>query len=402
MPDDKTIPIKEENKNTNGNGNGAEEKLKRAERDLETLYEVSNAMRTTLDLNHILYIILTGVTAHTGLGFNRAILFLVNEKELRLEPRMAIGPDSGEDAKRIWDNIQKYNQGLNELITKDKLSYNINQSSLYKAIKQLKIPLNTENLLADAYYTGLAAHMTQDNLKEYPNDVFLKFFMAKELVVMPLRAKDKVNGIIVADNLYTQKNISEDDLRLFTMLANQAGLAIENSRLYEMIIEKSHTDALTGLWNHGYFQEELAKELERHQHDKQSLSLLMIDMDNFKMLNDQYGHQYGDAILKDIAHILKDSSRETDYVCRYGGEEFAIILTMTKKEQGYAIAERIRQKIEQKEFPKPQSEEPLRITVSIGLATFPDDVQSKEELITRADKVMYIAKFSGKNQTCSA
>ncbi|MBF0522403.1 MAG: sensor domain-containing diguanylate cyclase [Candidatus Omnitrophica bacterium] len=382
--------------------NEAAEKLKRVERDLSTLYEVSNAMRTTLDLNHILYIILTGVTAHTGLGFNRAVLFLVNEKDQRLEPKMAIGPDSGEDAKRIWDNIQKYNQGLNDLIGKDKLSYNINQSSLYKAIKQLKIPLNSENLLSDVFYTGLATHITQDNIEEYQNDTFLKFFMTKELVIMPLRAKDKVNGLIVADNLFTQKPISDDDLKIFTMLANQAGLAIENSRLYEMIIQKSHTDALTGLWNHGYFQEEITKELERHQSERQSLSLLMIDMDNFKTLNDSHGHQYGDIVLKEIASLLKDSSRETDYVCRYGGEEFSIILTQTWKEQGHIIAERIRQRIEQKDFLKPNSNEMLRTTVSIGLATFPEDGQSKEELITKADKAMYIAKFSGKNQTCSA
>ncbi|MDP8212521.1 MAG: diguanylate cyclase [Candidatus Zapsychrus exili] len=379
-----------------------QEKFQRAQRDLAVLYEVSNAMRTTLDLNHVLYIILTGVTAHTGLGFNRATLFLVNEKDQHLEPRMAIGPESGEDAQRIWYNIHEYNHGLDDLIKKEKLNENINQSTLYKSIKQLKIPLSEDNLLSKAYHSGVPTHITQDQIYQYSSDRFLQVFQTNALVIMPLKRKNKVNGLIVADNLYTQKPISEDDLKIFVMLANQAGLAIENSRLYEMTIHKSRTDSLTSLWNHGYFQEELTKQIEIHNNNKNQLSLLMIDMDNFKGLNDEYGHQYGDTILKEIAMILKDSSRDDDFVCRYGGEEFSIILTQTNKEQGYAISERIRRKIEKKEFNKPNSEEKLHVSVSIGLSTLPDDASNKENLISRSDKAMYIAKFSGKNQTITA
>ena len=128
---------------------------------------------------------------------------------------------------------------------------------------------------------------------------------------------------------------------------------------------------------------------------------MMIDIDDFKKLNDSYGHQNGDIVLKKISNILRESSRDGDYVCRYGGEEFSIILTQTNKEQSYIIAERIRQRIAKYSFPKFSSEQHLTITVSIGLATLPGEGnRTKEALITQADKAMYSAKFSGKNQTC--
>jgi len=381
--------------------NNPSEELNKSRRELSVLYEISNAMRTTLELNHILYIILTGVTAHSGLGFNRAILFLVNQADNCLEPKMAIGPESGEHAQKVWDYISEAKQHIDDLIQSEAVEQNIKESSLYKSIKELKIPISThsENLLAQAYLKGSPVHISPEKIHQFDNDPFLQKFKTTELVIMPLKAKDTVNGIIVADNLYTQKSITPDDLKIFMMLANQAGLAIENSRLYEMVKHTSHTDSITNLWNHGFFQNKLSREIKMAREHKHPLSLMVIDIDNFKSLNDTYGHQNGDIVLKEIASILGDSSRDIDYVCRYGGEEFTIILTETTKDQGTTIAERIRQKIEQYTFPKFSSNENLKVTVSIGLASFPDDAKTKEALITKADKAMYVAKFGGKNQT---
>ena len=218
---------------------------------------------------------------------------------------------------------------------------------------------------------------------------------------MPLKAKDKVNGLIVADNIYTQKPISEEDIKFFTMLANQAGLAIENSQLYEIIVHKSHTDSLTGLWNHGFFQEKLSEEIKKAQENHYPLSLAMVDLDNFKKLNDTYGHQLGDLVLKELAQLLQESSREKDYLCRYGGEEFSVILVQTNREQSFDIADRMRKRIEDHIFHLSNDLE-LKVTVSIGLATFPHQADNKEELIKKADKAMYVSKFSGKNMTCLA
>jgi diguanylate cyclase (GGDEF)-like protein len=378
------------------------ERVNRAQRELAVLYEVSNAMRTTLELNRVLYIILTGVTSHFGLGFNRAILFLVNPQERCLEPKIAIGPESGEDAQKIWDYVSRSNQHLEDLIHDEKV-HNIYHSSLYLSIKEIKIPLNTEgNLLAQAYHRGTAMHISQDQIKQYSSDPLLQYFKTNELVIMPLKAKDKVNGIIIADNLYTRKPITENDLKIFTMLANQAGLAIENSRLYEMIIHRSQTDSITGLWNHGYFQNKLSEYLEKARNENFSLSLIIFDIDDFKKLNDTYGHQNGDVVLKEIGQILRETSRENDFPCRYGGEEFSLILPYTNRDLAYQISERIRERIANFDFPKFASPESLKVTVSLGVAVFPDDATNKEELINLADKAMYIAKFSGKNRTCLA
>ncbi len=379
------------------------EKINRAQREMSVLYEISNAMRTTLELNRILYIILTGVTSHVGLGFNRAVLFLLNQNR-SLEPKLAIGPESGEHAQRIWEYISKSNQHLDDLIKEEKIEQNTNPSALYQSIKNLKIPLGDghKNLLAEAFHFGMPMHITEDKIAQYANDPLLQVFKTNELVIMPLKAKDKVNGIIIADNLFTRKPITENDMKIFIMLANQAGLAIENSQLYELVIYRSHTDPVTNLWNHGFFQNKLTEGLEFAKKNTQPLSLMMIDIDNFKKFNDTYGHQNGDVILKELANILKLSSRENDYVCRYGGEEFSMILNQTSKDQSYTIAERIRQKIEAYNFPKFSADQNLKTTVSIGIADFPQDAHTKEELINLADKAMYIAKFSGKNRTCLA
>src|SRR3989338_7421218 len=380
-------------------------KLGRANRDLAVLYEISNAMRTTLDLDHILYIILTCVTAHTGLGFNRGILFLVNHKERCLEPQMAIGPDSGEHAKKIWQYISDVKPHLEDLIKEENVTSNIQRSSLLQAVKALKISLDPNNSspLARAYHEGMPLHITPDKIGQYNEDTFLQKFRTNELVIMPLKAKNKVNGLIVADNLFTQKPITEDDLRLFMMLANQAGLAIENASLYELVRHQSHTDSITNLWNHGFFQDQLSKEVGAAHANHHALSLLILDIDDFKKLNDTYGHHNGDIVLRKIANILKDSSRENDYACRYGGEEFAIILTQTTKDHGMVIAERIREKVAGYAFrlSADAGGQELHVTVSVGLGAFPEDAQTKEKLIAKADKAMYIAKFSGKNRTCS-
>ena len=246
-------------------------------------------------------------------------------------------------------------------------------------------------------------HISREQMSHYADDPLLKVFKTSELVIMPLKVKDQVNGLIIADNLYTQKPITDDDLKIFTMLANQAGLAIENSRLYEMIKHKSHTDAITNLWNHGFFQDKLSEEIEKARKTHQAIGLMMIDIDNFKHLNDNFGHQNGDIVLKAIANILRDSSRDGDFVCRYGGEEFSIILTQTDQQQSYAIAERIRQQVANYQFPKFSSDQHLNVTISIGLAiSQPDGSKTKEALIAQADKAMYTAKSKGKNRTCIA
>jgi len=391
------------NNTLNENHNIEPDRLTRMLEELNTLYEVSSAMHTTLDLDHILYIILTSVTSHTGLGYNRALLFLVTPDGKHLEFKMGIGPESGEHANQIWGDIKRSKQDLFDLIEVSNVKQTLEQSSLHRSMKDFRVTLSLDNppLLAQAYFRGKPWHLPPTEIGRYGNDPLFRLFQTHEMLIVPLIAKNKIIGLIAADNIFTRKPINEDDIRVFTLLTNQAALAIENSRLHELVLHKSHTDPVTDLWNHGYFQEKLAEELKKADRNGLPLTLVIIDIDNFKNLNDTYGHQHGDMILKEMAAVFLRSSRAKDFVCRYGGEEFSIILGETSKEQGCEIAERLRTHIEQHPFPGMSPGERITVTISVGLATFPQDATSKEELIALADKAMYIAKFSGKNKTCA-
>lgn len=385
------------------NDNGLQKEIERAHNDLVLLYEVSNAMHTTLKLDEILYIILTAVTAHVGLGFNRAMLFLVNEKDGMLEGKMGIGPDTGEEAKRIWKQIEVEKMSLDNLISNYKVSNLLSTSQLNRFVKSLRLALKEEEggILAMTLLDGMPLHITNvQTLASSKKDALLNALKPLEFVTVPLKAKDKIIGVLFADNPYTKKPITKDDIRILTMFANQAGLAIENSQLYEQTLIKSHTDSLTNLWNHGYFQYLLQEELSLAQKIKQPLSIIMADLDNFKVYNDALGHQEGDQLLLEVAQILKVSARKQDFVCRYGGEEFAVLLPQTNKIEAFVIAERLRQAVEKYKF---QLEEILpnrQLTISLGVASFPEDSSNKDSLLEYADKALYEAKHQGRNRIC--
>ncbi len=378
------------------------QELERTKTELAILYEISNAMRTTLKLDEVLYIILTGVTAHIGLGFNRAILFLVNEKDGLIEGKMGIGPGSGEEANRIWTRVEQEQMDMDDLINAYKFSREALESSFNQQLRRLRILLKEQNggVLALSVLDGMPLHLTKETIQNYSNDPITQLLKTDELVVVPMKAKDKVNGIILADNFITKKPITKDDIRMLTMLANQAGLAIENSQLYEKTVSRAHSDSLTELWNHGYFQYLLQTEFEKAKITKTPFSLIMIDIDNFKIYNDTLGHQAGDTILKSLALLIKNQSRKMDYVCRYGGEEFAILLPQTEKKEAFLIAERIRNDIQKYHFINEDVLPNKQLTASLGLASFPEDGQSPSELISRCDKALYQAKQKGKNNTC--
>ena len=377
----------------------------RTKTELGILYEISNAMRTTLKLDEILYIILTGVTAHSGLGFNRALLFLINEKEGLIEGKMGIGPDSGEEANRIWSQIEEEKMDLEDLISAYKFSNNEAngfESSFNKQVQRIKISLHdkSENLLTLVALEGMPLHLTKETINNYRNSVIVQSLKSEELALIPLKAKDKINGIIVADNFITREPIGKDDLHMLTMLANQAGLAIENSQLYEKTVLLAHMDSLTELWNHGYFQYLLQAELEKAQAAEVPLSLIMLDIDHFKIYNDTLGHQAGDKILTELASILRNQSRKMDFVCRYGGEEFAIILPQADKQEAFLIAERLRMDIEKHAFSHEDIFPTKKLTVSLGVSSFPEDGLTPAELVLASDKALYQAKNKGRNNTC--
>jgi diguanylate cyclase (GGDEF)-like protein len=379
-----------------------QEELEKTKAELSMLYEIGNAMHTTLKLDEILYIILTGVTAHAGLGFNRAMLFLVNESDNTIEGKIGIGPDTGEEADRIWKQIEAEKTTLDDLIGAYKRKAGLADPQLNRMVKEIKISLNEKaGIIALTALDGMPLHIKpEDSAKLNPDDPVWRVLKSEEVVTVPLKTKDKVIGVILADNPFTKEPITKDDMRMLTMFANQAGLAIENSRLYEQTVLLSNMDSLTRLWNHGYFQYLLEREIERAAKFEREVSLIMMDIDNFKNYNDALGHRAGDKVLQKISEILKESSRKTDFVCRYGGEEFAIILPDTAKSQAHLVSEKLRLRIEEYPFEKEEVQPNKNLTLSSGVATFPQDATNKEELISRADSALYEAKKAGRNRSC--
>ncbi len=374
----------------------------KARSELYVLYEISNAMRTSLKLYDVLYIILTGVTAHAGLGFNRAMLFLVNEKKSRIEGKMGIGPHSGEEADKIWKQIDKEKSDLHSLIENYKASNKMADSKFNRLVLDLKFPLEKETggIIAAAITENKPIHITKDKLSNYHATPLLKKIHMDEFAVVPMITKDKTIGAIVVDNIFNKKAITPDEIRILTMFATQAGLAIENSKLYEKTVLQSQINSLTRLWNHGYCQYKLKEEVKKAKEIKSPLSLIMLDLDNFKALNDTLGHQTGDQVLKDTSAIIKEYCRKSDYPCRYGGEEFAIILPHTNKEQAYAIAERIREAIENYKFSYNKTSITKKISISLGISCLgTSSNNNKTILLSNADKALYEAKHTGKNKT---
>lgn len=196
------------------------------------------------------------------------------------------------------------------------------------------------------------------------------------------------------------REFTDDDRDVLRSFASQTTLALENVELHFQVSRQAVTDELTGLANHGRFQELLTGEIEQVRRYRHPLGLIMLDIDDFKSVNDTYGHQQGDVVLKQVARVLRDSSREADVAARYGGEEMALILPHTDLPGAYAIAERVRTAIEAFHVPRLDGDGVLRITASLGVVASAEG--DKDSLISEADAALYSAKRNGKNRTVMA
>jgi diguanylate cyclase (GGDEF)-like protein len=189
---------------------------------------------------------------------------------------------------------------------------------------------------------------------------------------------------------------------LFAYLTSGAAVSVENVDLHETVQRQAVTDELTGLFNHRRFQEVVAAEVERARRYHQEMGLIMLDIDNFKQVNDTYGHIQGDTVLREVARVLRQSSREIDEPARYGGEEMAVALPQTDLEGAYRFAERVRRRIEALELPLADGGT-LRVTASFGVASLHTAPSAdKDALVAAADSALYQAKRAGKNQTVRA
>lgn len=219
-----------------------------------------------------------------------------------------------------------------------------------------------------------------------------------DLLAVPLRGGNRVSGVLVLldrtdGTPFTAEH--EDEIRA---LAGQAGIAVDNVLLHRETERLAITDPLTGLWNFRYLSMSLAREIERASRFERSLAVLMLDIDHFKAINDTYGHATGDEVLREFSVRVLQETREVDILARYGGEEFVLALPETTTEGARQLGERIRTSVADLPFPGPEGSGGIPVTVSIGIAAFPEHGASPATLLRSADSALYAAKRGGRNR----
>lgn len=240
------------------------------------------------------------------------------------------------------------------------------------------------------------------NLEDYP--VLKQAFASRRLlfipdakplgiIAIPMVAHDSVLGLIEVRSAKLNPVLTDANARFFEVMASTAANALRNAQLFEEVEHRARTDFLTGLPNHRFFQATLSVELGRAQRHNHALSLLIIDLDFLKEVNDRFGHPSGDMVIRGIADTIRASCREIDFAARYGGEEFTVILPETPLAGAIQVADRIRERIASEQFPGIGS-----ITASIGVSNYPVNALSKEDLIRVADQALYIAKNGGRDR----
>jgi diguanylate cyclase (GGDEF)-like protein len=233
-----------------------------------------------------------------------------------------------------------------------------------------------------------------------PSEATVDGITALSHPMRPDEGQARVSGVVSVAR--RGRSFNEGERELFHYLAAQAAVSIENVGLHETVERQAVTDDLTGLFNRRRFQEAMATEVERSRRFGQPLGLVMLDLDDFKTVNDTYGHQQGDLVLREVARVLRETSREIDEPARYGGEELAVVLPGTDLEGAYNLAERVRAGIEELELPLVDGGGALTVTASFGVATLPGSAGDMRGLVAAADEALYRAKRAGKNRTMRA
>jgi len=186
----------------------------------------------------------------------------------------------------------------------------------------------------------------------------------------------------------------EVDVESLEAVADICATAIQNAHYVERVKQLAYLDGLTGIFNRRYFEMRVVEEIDRARRFNSGMAVLMIDIDQFKRLNDEFGHLLGDEVLRQVSSMFHQQVRKIDVVCRFGGEEFAILLSQTNPQHSLAVAEKLRRLVENWQFPGV----PQRVTISAGVATFPDHGTTRDELVKSADAGLYAAKQGGRNR----
>lgn len=216
----------------------------------------------------------------------------------------------------------------------------------------------------------------------------------RSALAIPLLRDDRLLGVVAAVHP-GRRSFGSGEFRLITLLANLGTLLIDNAAAYQQAEGMANLDQMTGLYNYRFFYHRLQEEIRTAARDGQKLSLLYLDIDDFKRFNTKHGHLFGDCVLRECARLLKQSVRETDITVRYGGDEFVALLPGVDREEARQVADRVSSAVAGYVFRGIDPGQEERVSVSTGVATFPDDASTPDELISAADKAMYEIKRGG-------
>lgn len=338
----------------------AEAELIDSARQVETLYNIGVTVSQTLNLTEMLESVLERVLAL--MEIEAGGIFLVNAQTYEL--------------------VLNTHQGFSESFIRDVKSMKVGKGFAGRVALTGK-PLIVGNMTADARF----------------DPIVLKREGFQSLSAIPIMSRGKILGVLSVCS-YGSRNFLERELQLLGTIANQIGVAVENSQLYERTVEIAFTDIMTGLYNRRYLMEQIEREFARSLRNKIAFSVIMIDLDGLKTVNDRFGHHGGDAILKELGKIIKADIRTSDVAGRLGGDEFMLLAPETDSSEACDIGERIRSQVEQ--YHTEIDGEELGASISVGVASYPSHASDVKELLQRADEAMYNAKRSGKNQVCLA
>jgi len=226
-------------------------------------------------------------------------------------------------------------------------------------------------------------------------DSFRMFKESSSRMSIPLISFGQTLGVLT---LHSSKAdaFRNNDLQSLESVADICANSIQNAHYVERVKQLAYLDGLTGIFNRRFFELRISEEIERARRYGTGMAVIMADIDQFKLLNDEFGHLLGDEVLRQVSSIFHQQVRKIDVVCRYGGEEFAILLTQTNAQQALTIAEKLRRQVETWQFPGV----PRAITISAGIAAFPTHGKSRDEIVRAADNGLYVAKQSGRNRVC--